>query len=131
VFIPVAGVADQAAATVLARTVGVALVIGVLASAISHAIFPDTPGPEKVSAAPTGASPEAAHRIALQATLIVMPVFLLAIINPAMYLQCVMKTVGLGHQASGCRRTAPDHACHRVRLSAVSLTRLPSIGEQG
>ena len=38
VFIPVAGVADQAATTVLARTVGVALVIGVLASAVSHAL---------------------------------------------------------------------------------------------
>ena len=67
VFIPVAGVADQAATTVLARTVGVALVIGVLASAISHALFPDAPGPAKVAAAPAGASPEAAHWIALQA----------------------------------------------------------------
>ena len=67
VFIPVAGVADQAATTVLARTAGVALVIGVLASAISHALFPDAPGPAKVAAAPAGASPEAAGWIALQA----------------------------------------------------------------
>ena len=99
VFIPVAGVADQAATTVLARTVGVALVIGVLASAISHALFPDTPGPAKVAAAPAGASPQAAGWIALQASLIVMPMFMLALNNPAMYLQCVMKTVGLGQQA--------------------------------
>ena len=99
VFIPVAGFANQAAATVLARTVGVALVIGVLASAISHALFPDAPGPAKVAAAPAGASPEAAGWTALQATLIVMPVFMLALSNPAMYLQCVMKTVGMGQQA--------------------------------
>ena len=99
VFIPVAGVADQAATTVLARTTGIALVIGVLASAISHALFPDAPGPAKVAAAPAGASPEAADWIALQAWLVVMPVFMLALINPAMWLQCVMKTVGLGHQA--------------------------------
>ena len=89
VFIPVAGVADQAATTVLARTTGVALVIGVLASAISHALFPDAPGPAKAAAAPAGASPEAAGWIALQAWVVVMPVFLLALINPAMLLQCV------------------------------------------
>ena len=99
VFIPVAGFANQAAATVLARTVGIALLIGVLASAISHALFPDAPGPAKVAAAPAGASPEAAGWTALQATLIVMPVFMMALTNPAMYLQCVMKTVGLGQQA--------------------------------
>ena len=107
VFIPVAGFANQALATVLARTVGVALVIGVLASAISHALFPDAPGPAKVAAAPAGASPEAAGWIALQATLIVMPVFMMALTNPAMYLQCVMKTVGLGQQAGATNaRTA-------------------------
>ena len=107
VFIPVAGFANQALATVLARTVGIALLIGVLASAISHALFPDAPGPAKVAAAPAGASPEAAGWIALQATLIVMPVFMMALTNPAMYLQCVMKTVGLGQQAGATNaRTA-------------------------
>jgi hypothetical protein len=120
VFIPVAGVADQAATTVLARTVGVALVIGVLASAISHALFPDTPGPAKVAAAPAGASPEAAHRIALQASLVVMPVFILALINPAMWLQCCMKTVGLGHQAGGTNaRTAARELVGSTFLGAV------------
>ena len=107
VFIPVAGFANQALATVLARTVGIALLIGVLASAISHALFPDAPGPAKVAAAPAGASPEAAGWTALQATLIVMPVFMMALTNPAMYLQCVMKTVGLGQQAGATNaRTA-------------------------
>lgn len=120
VFIPVAGVADQAATTVLARTVGVALVIGVLASAISHALFPDTPGPAKVAAAPAGASPEAAHQIALQAWVVVMPVFLLAIVNPAMYLQCVMKTVGLGHQAAATKaRTAGRELVGSTIVGAV------------
>ena len=82
-------------------------VIGVLASAISHALFPDAPGPAKVAAAPAGASPEAAGWTALQATLVVMPVFVMALTNPAMYLQCVMKTVGLGQQAGATNaRTA-------------------------
>lgn len=108
VFIPVAGVAEQAASTVLARTVGVALIIGVMASFISHAVFPDTPGAERAAAAPpVGASPEAAHQIALQSWMVVMPVFLLALWNPPMFLQCVMKTVGLGQQVGGMNaRTA-------------------------
>jgi Protein of unknown function (DUF2955) len=120
VFIPVAGVAEQAASTVLARTVGVALVIGVLASAISHAMFPDEPGPAKVAAAPVGASPEAAGWIALQASLVVMPVFILALINPAMYLQCVMKTVGIGHQAgSTTARSAGRELVGSTAVGAV------------
>ena len=120
VFIPVAGVADQAATTVLARTVGVALVIGVLASAISHALFPDAPGPAKVAAPPAGASPEAAGWTALQATLIVMPVFMLALNNPAMWLQCCMKTVGLGQQAGATNaRTAARQLVGSTVVGAV------------
>jgi hypothetical protein len=121
VFIPVAGVAEQAASTVLARTTGIALIIGVLASAISHALFPDAPAPAKAAAAaPVGASPDAAHRIALQAWLIVMPVFLLALINPAMWLQCCMKTVGLAHQAGGVNaRTAARQLVGSTLLGSV------------
>jgi hypothetical protein len=120
VFIPVAGVADQAATTVLARTTGIALVIGVLASAISHAIFADAPGPPKGATAPAGASPEAAGWIALQAWVVVMPVFLLALINPAMFLQCVMKTVGMGHQASATNaRTAGRELVGSTLVGAV------------
>ena len=120
VFIPTAGVANQAATTVLARTTGVALVIGVLASAVSHALFPDAPGPAKVAAAPAGASPEAAGWIALQATLIVMPVFMLALSNPAFYLQGVMKTVGMGQQAGATTaRTAGRELVGSTLVGAV------------
>ncbi len=120
VFIPVAGVADQAATTVLARTTGIALIIGVLASALAHAMFADAPGPANVASAPAGASPEAAHRIALQAWVVVMPVFLLALMNPAMFLQCVMKTVGIGHQASGTNaRTAARELVGSTVVGAV------------
>ncbi len=117
VFIPTAGVANQAATTLLARTTGVALVIGVLASAISHALFPDAPVPARVAPAPAGASPEAAGWIALQATLIVIPVFMLALSNPAFYLQGVMKTVGMGQQAGAT--TARTAARQLVGSTAV------------
>ena len=48
-FIPVAGVADQALATVLGVAVGVGLGTGVLVSGASHALFPDAPGPANKS----------------------------------------------------------------------------------
>jgi hypothetical protein len=99
-FIPVAGVANQALVTVLAQGVGIGLGIGVLVSGISHALFPDAPGPAQAAATPVGVSREAASWSALQATVVVIPVFVLALTNPAMYLPAIMKTVGLGQQAS-------------------------------
>jgi hypothetical protein len=97
--IPVAGVADQALSTVLGAAVGVGLGTGVLVSGVSHAFFPDAPEPANIAAAPAGASPETASWKALQATLVVMPVFVLALTNPAFYLAAIIKTVTLGQQA--------------------------------
>jgi hypothetical protein len=98
-FIPVAGVADQALTTVLAVAVGLGLGTGALVSGLSHAFFPDAPGSAKIAAAPASVNPEAASWKALQATLVVMPVFVLALTNPAFYLAAIMKTVMLGQQA--------------------------------
>lgn len=97
-WIPVAGVADQALSTVLSAAVGVGLGTGILVSGVSHALFPDAPGPANIAAAPA-VSPETAGWVALQATLVVMPVFVLALTNPSFYLPAIMKTVALGQQA--------------------------------
>jgi hypothetical protein len=88
-FIPVAGVADQHLTTVLSQ-----------ASGVSHVFFPDPPAPAKVAAAPAGVSPEIARWQALQATLVVMPVFVLALTNPSFYIAAIVKTVLLSQQAS-------------------------------
>jgi Protein of unknown function (DUF2955) len=98
-FIPVAGVADQALAIGLAKAMGVGLGIGVLVGGISHALFPDAPRPANVAAAGAQVSSEAAGWRALQATLVVMPVFVLALSNPAFYLAAIIKTVTVGQQA--------------------------------
>jgi Protein of unknown function (DUF2955) len=98
--IPVAGVADQALATALSVVFGVGLGTGVVVSGVSHAFFPDAPAPATIAAAPATISPETASRAALQATLVVMPVFVLALTNPALYLAAIMKTVMLGQQAN-------------------------------
>ncbi len=97
--IPVAGVADQALSTVLSVAFGVGLGTGVLVSGVSHAFFPDAPAPTSIQAAPATVSPETASWSALQATLVVMPVFVLALTNPAFYLAAIIKTVTLGQQA--------------------------------
>jgi hypothetical protein len=67
-----------------------------------------------------GASPEAASWIALQATLIVIPVFMLAVSNPAFYLQGVMKTVGMGQQAGATTaRTAGRELAGSTLVGAI------------
>jgi hypothetical protein len=98
-LIPVAGVADQALTTVLSVAFGVGLGTGVLVSGISHVFFPDAPAPATFASAPASVSQEAASWAALQATLVVMPVFVLALTNPAFYFAAIIKTVTLGQQA--------------------------------
>lgn len=98
--IPVAGVAEQALATALSVAIGVGLGTGAVVGGVSHALFPDGPGPATGAVAPATVSREIASSKALQATLVVMPVFVLALTNPAFYLAAIMKTVTLGQQAS-------------------------------
>ncbi len=98
-LIPVAGVADQALVGMLGMTLAIGIVIGTLASAVSNAVFPDPPDTAAQRPAPPSLSQAAASWIALRATLIVMPVFVLALTNPAFYLAAIMKTVMLSQQA--------------------------------
>ena len=98
--IPVAGVAEQQMATMLSKAFGVGLATAALVGGVSHVFFPDPPAPAKIAAAPVSVSPEVASWQALQATLVVMPVFVLALTNPAMYIAAIVKTVLLGQQAS-------------------------------
>jgi len=106
-IIPVAGVAEQALATALSQTFGVGLAIGVLVSGFSHALFPDPPGPAPLPAPRAAVSSEAASWSALQATLVVMPVFVVALTNPALYIPAIMKTVTVAQQAGATNaRTA-------------------------
>ena len=98
--IPVAGVAEQALAHALALSVGVGIGTGVFVKVVSHAFFPDPPAPAKLAATPATINPAVARQIALQTTLVVMPVFVLALANPALYLATIMKTVTVGQQAS-------------------------------
>lgn len=98
--IPVAGVAEQALVSVLSVALAVGLGTGVFVGGISHALFPDAPAPAQMQAPPPPVSPESANWAALRATLVVLPVFVLALSNPTFYLAAIIKTVTLGQQAS-------------------------------
>lgn len=97
--IPVAGVADQAIVGMLGVALAVGILTGVLVSALSNAFFPDPPAPAAKRPGPQPPSREAAGWIALRSTLIVMPVFMLALTDPSFYLAAIMKTVTLSQQA--------------------------------
>ena len=98
-LIPVAGVADQALVGWLSLTIAVGVLTGGLVKSLSYALFPDAPSPVRKQPAARSVSHEAAAWIALRATVIVMPVFVLALTNPSLYLAAIMKTVTLGQQA--------------------------------
>lgn len=97
--IPVAGVADQAIVGMLGVALAVGILTGTLVSALSNAFLPDPPtlAAKRQDARPP--SLDAAGWIALRSTLIVMPVFVLALTNPSFYLAAIMKTVALSQQA--------------------------------
>ena len=99
VLMPVAGVAEQALVSTLAVTIAVGVLLGVLVGGLSHALFPDSPASAQVQAVALRLRNESAQWIALRATLIVMPVFVLALTNPALYVATIMKTVALSQQA--------------------------------
>jgi hypothetical protein len=100
-LIPIAGVAEQGLVSVLSVALSVGLFVGALVSAVSNALFPDPPRPAAAEEPAAAAAPDrdAARWVALRGTLIVMPVFVLALTNPSLYIAAIMKTVALGQQA--------------------------------
>jgi hypothetical protein len=97
--IPVVGVMDQGMAGMISLSLAVGLATGTLTNAVSHAFFPDPKAANVARPAATLPDRDTAGWIALRATLVVMPVFILALTNPAFYMAAIMKTVGLGQQA--------------------------------
>lgn len=64
---------------------------------VSHWFFPEPAG-LPAPPAPVKSTPEEASWIALRAALVVMPSFLMALIDPASYMPLIMKSVNLGQQ---------------------------------
>ncbi len=87
----------------LAVSVINSLVFGIaLAIACQWMVYPCFPEDESATDKSTPSEKEATQSnwIALRATLIVLPAYLLALTNPSMYLPIIMKSVSLGQQGS-------------------------------
>jgi hypothetical protein len=97
--IPIAGVAEQALAGRLSLALAVGIVIGTAVNSLSSRLFPDSPSTLGSQAAQRAVDAETARWIAFRATLVVMPVFVLALTNPSLYLAAILKTVALSQQA--------------------------------
>lgn len=93
-----AGVADFDLALMVIKALVTGLLLAVLIGVVSHWLFPE---PDNVPAppAPPALTTGEVDRVALRATLIVIPAFLLALIDPASYLPIVLKAVNLGQQS--------------------------------
>lgn len=96
--------ATGASAFAIALTVIEALVKGLLLTslcvALGHWLFPEPSGLAEPPVRPP-ADPQQTAWIALRATLVVIPAFLLALIDPGSYVPLVMKAVSLGQQVCG------------------------------
>jgi hypothetical protein len=96
-LITAAGTASMALGQeVLIALVKAALLTGLCVSLV-HALFPEPIGLPPAPA-PTPASDPLSSWIALRATLVVVPTWLLAMVDPASYLALIMKAVSLGQQ---------------------------------
>lgn len=94
-----AGTADFGLAAMVIGALVKGLLLAVAVVGFSHYLFPEplnAPTPTSGPALPA----EAVGRVALRATLIVLPAFLLALIDPASYLPIILKAVSLGQQSS-------------------------------
>ncbi|MGF6273775.1 hypothetical protein ABIB38_002153 [Massilia sp. UYP11] len=125
--IPVAGVADQALALALGTAIALGLGVGVLVGSLSHALFPETADPAARPAPPAAAAHTARWRAA-QATLVVMPVLVLALINPAFYLAAIIKAVMLGQQAGSTGARSAGRVLVGSTLAGAGMAALAWFG---
>ncbi|CAD6516708.1 DUF2955 domain-containing protein [Paraburkholderia metrosideri] len=98
------------------------LLLAVLVSVLTHWLFPE-PASTRPQPAPQVMPGGHAERIALRAALVVMPVYLLAMTDPASYMPIIMKSVSLGRQS--CTTTARSAA--RELIGATLLGGLLAI----
>lgn len=105
-MISAAGTFDFGLAVMVIEALAKGIVLAVLVVLVSHALIPE---PANARATPGRPAPDATESawIALRAALVVLPAFLLALIDPASYMPLIMKSVSLGQQVCGASaRTA-------------------------
>jgi len=98
-MISAAGQASYALATMVVQTLVFSVVLVVVCHWLVYPFFPEDPAPAR-PAAPAGEKPTASRWLAARATLVVLPAYLAALINPGAYMPLIMKTAALGQQDS-------------------------------
>lgn len=89
---------EVAQMVILALALSIAIAIG--CQHIAYLFFPEDPAPAAKKKAVTKKTDDQSNWIALRATFVVFPAYLLALTNPAQYLPIIMKSVSLGQQGS-------------------------------
>jgi hypothetical protein len=97
-LISAAGLISFQVATLVIQSLVLGVALAILCQWVVYPFFPEDELP-KPKAKPA-AEAEQSSWIALRATLIVLPAYLLALTNPAAYLAIIMKAVSLGQQGS-------------------------------
>jgi hypothetical protein len=106
-MISAAGTANLELAVTVVGALAKGLLLAVLVSVLTHRLFPEPASTRREPTAQVMSNGEAG-RIALRAALVVMPVYLLAMTDPASYMPIIMKSVSLGRQS--CTATARSAA---------------------
>jgi len=98
-LISAAGTVSFALATAVIQSLVFGIALAILCQWLVYPWFPEDPAPAKPAKAPN-AGAEQSNWVALRGMLIVLPVYLLVLTNPAMYLAIIMKAVSLSQQSS-------------------------------
>ncbi|WP_258911512.1 DUF2955 domain-containing protein [Pseudomonas putida] len=101
-MIAAAGTSDFTLALSVVEALAKGMLLAVLGTALAHVLFPEPAGAPAQPVPPLLGS-EHVSWVALRATLIVMPAFLLALIAPDQYMPLIMKAVSVGQQAGETR----------------------------
>ncbi|MHC5349642.1 DUF2955 domain-containing protein [Metapseudomonas furukawaii] len=105
-MISAAGTFDFGLAVMVIEALAKGIVLAVVVALACHGLFPEPAGAREVPRRPAPDATETAW-IALRAALVVLPAFLLALIDPSSYMPLIMKAVSLGQQVCGASaRTA-------------------------
>ncbi|TBR36946.1 DUF2955 domain-containing protein [Dyella terrae] len=121
-MISAAGTADQQLAMTVIKALVQGLLLAVLVHAAVHAAFPESAAAKKPPAAGALSAGEAS-RLALRATLVVLPAFLFALADPSSYMPIIMKSVSLGRQSC----TASARGAARELLGSTLMGGLMAI----